>query len=73
MTRIRLIKNWRDIWRWYSTHGMALAVALLAAWAALPEKMQDAFSPLELKISAIALILLGLGGRLIDQTKKDAP
>lgn len=65
-----LVPGWRQAWRWYSVNCPAIAVALLGAWAALPEKLQDSFSPLELKAFAITLIVLGIAGRLIDQTKK---
>lgn len=66
----RLVAGWHQAWRWYSVNCPAIAVALLGAWAALPEKLQDSFSPLELKVAAIVLIALGIGGRLIDQTGK---
>lgn len=65
-----LVPQWRQAWRWYSVNCPALAVALLGAWAALPEKLQDSFSPLQLKAFAITMIVLGIGGRLIDQSKK---
>ncbi|MDQ7990191.1 MAG: hypothetical protein REI09_11215 [Candidatus Dactylopiibacterium sp.] len=66
-SRIHLVSDWRRAWRWYSTNSMALAAALLGAWAALPERMQESFSPLELKLAAITLILLGIGGRMVQQ------
>lgn len=67
-SRLRLVADWRRAWRWYSVNMPALAAALLATWATLPEKLQDSFSPLELKIAALVLISAGLLGRLVDQT-----
>lgn len=72
MKRIRLVADWRRAWRWYSVNCPMLAAALLGAWATLPEKMQDSFTPLQLQCMAIGLIVLGVGGRLIDQTPKGA-
>lgn len=69
--KLRLVRNWRQARSWYSTHSMALSVSLLGAWAALPDRMQEAFSPLELKCAAIVLIVLGIVGRLIDQGGED--
>lgn len=68
---VKLIPNWRQAWRWYSVNCSMLSVAVLAAWAALPEAMQNSFSPLELKASAIVLTLLGIGGRFVDQQKAE--
>lgn len=66
---MQVVKNWRSAWRWYSVNCPAMAVTLLSAWTALPAEMQSAFSPEELKMSAITLIVLGIGGRFIDQKK----
>lgn len=70
MRKLRLVQNWRRFMKWYSMHSMLLTIALLGAWAALPAKMQDAFSPMEIKLMAIALLVLGVGGRLVDQTPR---
>ena len=68
MKRIRLVADWRRAWRWYSVNMPSLAAALLATWAIIPEKMQDSFSPTELKVFAVSLLVLGVLGRLVDQT-----
>lgn len=67
---MKIIDEWKQAWRWYSVNCPALAVALLGAWAALPEAMQSTFSPGELKAAAIFLIALGIGGRFVDQKPK---
>lgn len=72
MKRPRIIKNWRDAWKWYSIHMPMLSAALLATWVALPDQLQQSLSPLELKAVAIVLIVLGVIGRLIDQSPKKA-
>ncbi len=72
MKKIRLVSDWRRAWRWYSVNCPMLAAALLGAWAALPEAMQSAFTPGQLQCMAIGLIVLGVGGRLIDQSPKES-
>lgn len=69
---MKIIADWKQAWRWYSVNCPAIALALLGCWAALPEAMQQAFTPAELKAAAMLLIALGIGGRFIDQ-KKAAP
>jgi hypothetical protein len=71
--KLRLVSDWKSFWRWYSIHSMTLSIALLGAWAALPERFQDSFSPFEMKIMAIMLIVLGIGGRLVEQVPKKEP
>ena len=64
---MRLIPNWRQAWLMFSVQVPALNAAFLATWAALPDKFQDALPlPWVLGI-AIALLVLGVVGRLIDQ------
>ncbi len=70
---MKIINNWKQAWRWYSVNCPMLAVALLGCWTALPAEMQAAFTPGELKMTAIVLILLGIGGRFIDQQKHGEP
>lgn len=62
-----IIPEWREVWKWYSVWGKAAAFALLACWALLPEEMQKAFSPQELKYMAMGLIVLAFGGQLVKQ------
>ena len=71
MKKIRLVPDWRRAWRWYSVNCPMLAVALLGTWATLPDAMQSAFTQGQLQAMAIGLIVLGVGGRLIDQSPKE--
>ena len=65
--RINLVDDWRRSWRWLSVQVPAVNTAFLATWALLPEKFQDALPlPVVLGI-AIALIVIGVAGRLVDQ------
>lgn len=63
----KLVADWRSAWKWLSVQAMSVTATFLVVWALLPEKMQDAFSPTELKLMAAALLVAGVAGRLIDQ------
>ncbi len=66
---MRLLSEWKQAWRWYSVNCNMMTVAFLGAWATLPDTFQNSFSPTELKMIAIVMVLLSVGGRLVDQTK----
>ena len=69
---MKLVGNWRKAWRWLSIQFPALNLTFLATWGALPTKFQDVIpTPLVMGISA-ALIVMGVVGRMIDQSR-DAP
>ncbi len=72
MKRVCLIPNWRKAWRMISVQAMAAGAAVQAAWAALGDDMKGALGPDALKYVAyltIALLLIGMGGRVIKQPK----
>jgi hypothetical protein len=65
-----LIENWKHAWKWLSVQIPAVNIAFLGTWSALPTKFQDAI-PLPYVIgTAVSLIVIGVVGRLIDQTPK---
>lgn len=67
----RLVGDFRSAWRWFSVQIPALNAAFLATWAALPEKFQSVL-PVSWVIGiAVALVVLGVAGRLIDQKPKE--
>ena len=71
--KLKPVPDWRQAWRWLSIQFPVINTAFLATWALLPAKFQDSLPlPWVLGI-AIALLVLGVAGRLIDQTPKDAP
>lgn len=62
-----LVENWKE-WpkmasQWFNTAG----IAGIAAYAVLPEKLQDAFPPDVALYVAGGLFVLGFVGRLIKQ------
>ena len=69
---MKLVHNWRRSWRWFSMQAMALQGAAGAAWLTVPDDLRAAVPSEWLATAAVALTILGVGGRLIDQEKTDA-
>lgn len=68
---MKLHQDWKRAYRWFSVQAMSVTATFLVVWALLPEKMQDAFSPTELKLMAASVLALGVAGRLIDQKPRE--
>ena len=62
-----LVDGWRQAWRWFSMQAMAAAGLLLTVWATIPEDLKAVMPPAWTKGIAIALIVLGLAGRIVKQ------
>lgn len=72
--KIKLIPNWKQSLRWFSVQVPALNGAIIATWTQLPQKFQDAYPVSWLLATVIFLLVLGVYGRLVDQTPRtDAP
>lgn len=70
---IKLIDEWRKAWKWFSVQAMGLAIALQGAWAAVPDSLQSAVPHGIVTGVTMTLLVLGIAGRLVDQTKPEAP
>lgn len=68
---MKLIADWKESYKHYSQQAKAVAASIMAAYVALPEKMQDALSAKYVMGLAIAVLVLGAIGHCIDQTPKD--
>jgi hypothetical protein len=64
-----LVAEWRRAWRWFSMQAMALVLAIQGAWAAMPDDLKQHFPPLLVTALSVGLLLLGIGGRLVRQSK----
>lgn len=62
----RLVADWRDGWKWYSTRSTAIVLALPVAWNAIPSGFQDAI-PGGVVTCMAAVAMIGQVGRFIDQ------
>ena len=65
-----LVDEWKTAWRWFSVQSMALSAVLLGAWQALPEDLQQSLPRALPHWLAIALLTLGIAGRLVKQKGK---
>ena len=68
--KIRLVEDWRQAWRWFSVQAIAIVTAFLAVWAVFPEDLKAVLPAGWTKAVAIAVLLIGLLGRLVQQPRK---
>lgn len=64
---LNLIPNWRRAWRMFSVQAQVLSVAVLGGWQATPDELRAAVPAWAVVSIAVALLLAGIVGRLIDQ------
>ena len=68
---MRLVKDWRKAWRYFSVQAMALQGAVAGAWLVVPDDMKAAVPAEWLAACAVVLTVLGVAGRLVDQNGTD--
>jgi hypothetical protein len=66
---MKLIPEWKKAWRMLSIQAMTIATALQGAWLSLPEDMKTGIDPRLINGACIALLALGIVGRLVKQDK----
>ncbi len=64
---MKLVDNAREAWTWFSVQSMALAAALQGAWLAIPEDIKTQVPDNYVKALTLALLVLGIAGRLVKQ------
>lgn len=70
MKKPHLVPEWKRAWRWFSVQAMVVSTALLSTWALLPADLKSRL-PDELGLwAAVATLLLGVVGRVVDQGPK---
>ena len=69
---MRLVKDARKAWRFFSVQAMALQGAAAGAWLVVPDDMRASVPSEWLAACAVVLTVLGVAGRLIDQGGDDA-
>lgn len=67
--RVRLVPEWRACWRMFSVQAMVLAGAIQGAWVFLPPEMIASIPDAWVRVITVALLVLGVVGRLVQQTK----
>lgn len=66
---MKLIANWRKAWRMLSVQAMAVAGAVQGAWMFIPADMRSSIPESTVQMVTLALLALGVLGRLVDQPK----
>lgn len=67
---MKIDPEWRQAWRWLSIHAMALALAVSAAWLAIPADLRAMVPAWSAASLTGALMVLGILGRLVKQKPK---
>lgn len=65
--KLKLVENWKEGWKWISTNSMVLVITILSSWGAMPEAFQQAVPLPVLMWVAVAVLVLGVIGRFVDQ------
>lgn len=68
---MRLVKDARKAWRWFSVQAMALQGAAAGAWLVVPDDMRASVPSEWLAACAVILTVLGIAGRLVAQDGTD--
>ena len=66
---MKLIPEWKKAWRMLSIQAMTIATALQGAWLGVPDDMKAGISPNIVNGACMALLVLGIVGRLVKQDK----
>lgn len=64
---MRLVDDAKQAWRWFSVQANVLNLAILGAWAAVPDDMKAGIPQQWVFYGSVALLVLGTVGRLVDQ------
>lgn len=67
MRRFKLVDNARNAWRWVSMQAMTAAIAVQGAWMFIPADMKSSIPPNVVQYATLALLALGVVGRLVKQ------
>ena len=67
MKKPKPVEDWRKSWKWFSVQSMTLAAAIQGAWMAMPEDMKSSVPQSWVSYVTIALMVLGVIGRLVQQ------
>lgn len=69
---MKFVENAKQAWKWVSMQMMVLALALQTVWEMAPADLKSSLSPTQVYYVTIALLVIGVLGRLVKQTPNDA-
>jgi len=70
---MKLVDDIEHCWKWISMWCMTLAGAIQGAWVFIPDDLKASMPHNLVQGATIALLVLGVAGRVVDQTPKDKP
>lgn len=70
MTRIELVDDAKQAWKWISMQAMVLAAAIQGAWLYIPEDLKLSIPPNIVQGLTLVLLFVGVAGRLVKQEPK---
>ncbi|MDU4093833.1 MAG: hypothetical protein E7H57_11255 [Pantoea sp.] len=68
--KLRLVKDWRNWWRWHSTKALVLLGLLPTIWLEMPSDLKSMIPSHWLQIASFVVMLLGMLSRI---TRQKAP
>ena len=68
---MKIVDDAKRWWRWFSMQAMVAAAAIQGAWVFIPDSMRDSFPKNWIQGFTVALLVLGIAGRLVNQTPKE--
>lgn len=69
---MKLVKNAKQAWKWFSVQSLVLCTALQGAWVFVPADLKVALPDWAFNTLCAAILILGVIGRLVDQEESDA-
>jgi hypothetical protein len=69
--QMKLVDDAKQAWKWLSVQAMICAGALQGAWVFIPDDMRASIPHGVVQGVTIALLVLGVGGRLVKQKTGD--
>ena len=68
---MKLIDEWKSAWKMFSVWAMAAAAAIQGAYIAMPDAFQQLIPHEWMHYLSLTLMVLGIAGRLIQQSPAD--
>ena len=70
---MKLVDDIKNAWKWASIQAMAAALTVQGVWATIPDDLKAVIPPVYVQGVTLALLVLGIVGRLVTKAPKDAP
>lgn len=61
---MRLIKDWKDAWRWMSVRCMVLSSTVVVAWEGMPADLKASLPQNLMSVICVVLMIFGIVGRI---------